>query len=72
MFKTQGALSLGDWSLSLYLKFLVSSYVRVLMILNIDGKISFRIEIDTTSVCRLHRRPIQFIMLVPVGLLLPL
>ena len=33
-----------------------------------DGKISVRIKIEITFFFRLHRRPIQLVVLVPVGL----
>jgi hypothetical protein len=33
-----------------------------------DGKISFRIKIGITFIFRFHRRPIQLVVFVPVGL----
>ena len=34
-----------------------------------DGEISVRIKIEITFIFRLHRRPIQLVLFVPVGLL---
>ena len=38
----------------------------------INGKISVIIEIENTFIFRLHRRPVQLVTFVPIGLSLPL